>query len=533
MFIKFLFQHFLFNQRHKSWNPNIEQLREELLKKQAIEYRQKAIKLQGLMIKVGQFLSTRADMFPKAFLDELEGLIDKVPPIPSEKSLKVLEREWGGDIKGYLKSITEKPVASASIGEVYKATLHNGQKVAIKIQRYRIDEIIHTDFKALRIVLWIAQHFTSLGKRANLKGLYKEMVQVIGNELNYEKELENGQYFHKRYHGKNNILVPQFYEEYSTRKVLVMEWMDGAKVTDKHFIEKHHLDRKKIAESLFEFFVEELIDCGVFHADPHPGNILVNKKGQLIIIDFGMIGKIKKEDEHYLKTLLKGFMIKDYKLIIEQLELLGFFLPHADKRYMENMLRQYVEAYFENSVSVLDKELIESIMFDIQELVRTQPIQLPAEYAFLGRAALIALGVMTAVDPNMDLLEMYKPVIREWLEEGEKDKSSFPSQLLKEAALPLLTIPRNVNDWLEAPKIDRQESREQHWEKMEHERKIHAITFSTTLSIISFIFVFLAILFEHLILLISAASIAIITLINSINFYFKHRSWVSQHRGKH
>src|SRR5690554_3465203 len=251
MFIKFLFQHYIFNRRHKSWDNTSEELREALLKKQAIEYREKATKLQGLMIKVGQFLSTRADMFPKVFLDELEGLVDQVPPIPSEKSMKVLEQEWGGDIYGYITKISDKPVASASIGEVYKATLQNGHEVAIKIQRYRIDEIINTDFKALRIVLWIARKFTKVGKRANLKDVYKELVTTISDELNYVKELKNGQYFQKRYHDNNDVLIPFFYEELSTKRVLVMEWMDGAKVTDATFIQKHHLDREKIADSLF------------------------------------------------------------------------------------------------------------------------------------------------------------------------------------------------------------------------------------------------------------------------------------------
>src|SRR5690554_4487997 len=211
MVLKFLLQHYLLSRRQYAGDALHEERREALLIKQATEYGETATMLQGLMIKVGQFLSTRADMFPKVFLDELEGLVDQVPPVPTSLSMKVLEDEWGGDIYGYVSEISEKPIASASIGEVFKAKLVTGETVAIKVQRYQIDKIIRTDFKALRIVLWILRTFTRAGKGADLKALNKELVRTISDELNYEKELKNGQYFQKRYKDNENIIIPYFY----------------------------------------------------------------------------------------------------------------------------------------------------------------------------------------------------------------------------------------------------------------------------------------------------------------------------------
>ncbi|MBM7579804.1 ABC1 kinase family protein [Jeotgalibacillus terrae] len=269
MAVKFFLQVYFFNRRYRGrWDPSVEKKWSDLAGKQAREYKQTSLKLEGLMIKVGQFLSTRADIMPRSFILELEGLTDRVPPVPWEKAKEVIESEWNTDYGSMVHKISEKPVASASIGDVYHAWLHNGDSVAIKVQRPGIDFIIRTDFKALKIVIWLAKKFTNFGKQADLDALYDEMVSVIGDELNFKKELQNGVAFGERFKDTEGVIVPRYYEEYTTRRVLVMEWIEGSKITDLSFLDKHSLNREDLAERLLLLFVDQLLNEGMFHADP-------------------------------------------------------------------------------------------------------------------------------------------------------------------------------------------------------------------------------------------------------------------------
>ncbi|WP_158282124.1 ABC1 kinase family protein [Salipaludibacillus keqinensis] len=530
MFVKFVFQLYYFNKRNKTWDANTHEKWEAMLKKQASEYREKAIKLEGLMIKVGQFLSTRADIMPEVFLRELADLIDQVPPVPSHISKKILEEEWGQDIHNNLSEISDKPVASASIGEVYKGKLHNGQEVAIKIQRHNIDKIIDTDFKALRIVLWITRVFTKFGKETDTKALYKEVVSIIGNELNYQKELKNGQYFQKRFHDSEHYYIPQFYEEYCTRRVLCMEWIEGRKVTDLSYLKKHHIDRKDAAQRLFQFFVDQLLDYGMFHADPHQGNILITKEGMIVILDFGMVGEISRQEASKIRRMIQGFVLDDYQLAVDQLQELGFLLPHANKYKLQSLLKTYVDMYLDKGINKLDQEVVEEIFYDLQEIVHEQPIQLPAEFAFLGRAASIGLGVLTIIDPDIDFIALGKPVVTEWLEENEDDAASIKMQVLKDTAKPLLSIPRNLNEWLEAPAYQRRSEERKQWRQFDHHRYVLMMISTSIAFFFSLSFLFVSVLMEHFILQVGSLSLTIFTLIVSLVTYRLHKRWVDQYR---
>ncbi|WP_416149133.1 ABC1 kinase family protein [Salipaludibacillus sp. HK11] len=530
MFIKFVSQLYVFNKRNKTWDTETKKKWEKLLTKQAAEYREKAIKLEGLMIKVGQFLSTRADIMPEVFLNELSDLIDQVPPVPANISKKILEKEWGQELENYLAELSDKPVASASIGEVYKGKLHNGQDVAIKIQRYNIDKIIKTDFKALRLVLWITRVFTKFGKEMDTKALYKEVVSIVGNELNYHKELKNGQYFYKKFHDSKNYYIPQFYEEYCTRRVLVMEWVEGQKVTDIAYFKKHHIDRQGAARRLFQFFVDQLLDYGMFHADPHQGNILITKDGTIVILDFGMVGEISREDSAKIRRMIQGFVLDDYQLVIDQLQELGFLLPHANKGKLSSLLKTYVDLYLDQGLKDLDQGAMEEIFQDLQEIVREQPIQLPAEFAFLGRSASIGVGVLTIIDPKIDFLELGKPVVMEWLEEKEEDHASIQMQLLKDSVKPFLSIPRNINKWLEEPSYQRNSEERRQWRSFDHQRFVLMMIGSSLTFFIMVTFLLLTILVADSSIQLIALILTIITFIICITTFLFHKWWVDKYR---
>lgn len=460
-----MWQIFWFRRTHRFWDETAREKWESLLVKQAKEYRKKAIELEGLLIKFGQFLSTRADLLPPVFIKELEGLVDRVESVPPHISKRIIESEWEGSVEDYIQYIEDQPVASASIGEVYKAYLLDGTPIAIKVQRHRVEDIFHTDFKALRIVFWLIARATSFGKQADLGALYRELVMVISKELDFQKELKHSLYFKERYRNWEGVYVPEYYEHLSTRRVLVMEWVEGTKITDSSFIRKHGLNREQMAKRVFDLFTDQLVSAGMFHADPHSGNLMVRSDGTIVMIDYGMVGEIKQEDASNIRMMIQGFILDDYDQVIRALEKMDFLLPHANRQKVKRLLHETADMYLAGNFEKFDQDVINQILKDVQELVQNQPIQLPADYAFLGRASSIVVGVLTSVYPDIDLMKWGKPVIQQWVSGNDSNESIYLN-VLKESAKPLLSLPRSLNQFLtDGP-------RERAWKERYYQRKL-------------------------------------------------------------
>ncbi|WP_082232596.1 ABC1 kinase family protein [Halobacillus massiliensis] len=468
MSLKFLIQIFWFKHTHRIWDQETKQKWERLLAKQAEEYRRKAIKLGGLLIKFGQFLSSRGDLLPRSFIRELEGLVDRVEPVPFKYSKKTMERDWSLTLEEVFQSIDEKPVASASIGEVYKAILLDGTPVAVKVQRYRVREIFQMDFKALKIVFFILSKFTRYGKKADLPALYREVVAVITNELDFTTELANGNHFRKKLHDFEKVYIPEYYSGLSTKRILVMEWIEGSKVTDINFMQRHQIDRKATAKLLFDLSVEQFMFAGMFHADPHPGNLMLKADGTIVLLDFGMVGEIKQRDATSLRLMVQGFILDDYDRVIDALWEMEFLLPNADTEQIKKLIKQTTDMYLDGNFDKLDAHLMTDILSDIQEFVKEQPIQLPADYAFLGRASSIIVGVLTSVYPQIDLVEWGRPVIKKWMT-GEDSSFSLYKQVAKDTVKPLMSLPRALIEYLEDGDKEREWKTEIHQQKLFHQ----------------------------------------------------------------
>ncbi|ARF17019.1 ABC1 kinase family protein [Sporosarcina ureae] len=429
MAVVFFIQIIFFQKRHRGkFTPAVTEKWNTLVTNQAKSYKKTAIELGGLLVKLGQFLSTRADIMPASFIEELEGLTDQVTPVPSKKALQLLDHEWKKPHSEYLTDITSKPVASASIGEVYKAVLHNGAKVAIKIQRPDIERILRADFKAVRIVIWLAKKWSSLSKQIDLDVLYQEMTDVIGAELNFIEEMRNGRDFAERFPNMTDVNFPVYYDEYTTRKVLVMEWIEGAKITDLAFLEKHHIDRKDLSNRLFRLFLEQILEGGQFHADPHGGNILIRSDGTLVLIDFGMVVNITKEDADAMLVVIEGIILKQYDRVIDGLEALNFLLPNVNRRVLAKAIEKVVKAYETNDLYDVNSVVVENLLQELQVIVRTQPVQMPAEFAFLGRAVSVFVGVLYRLDPEIDLLAITRPRLVDWAKKKSKEKNPFTNR---------------------------------------------------------------------------------------------------------
>ncbi|KAA9017068.1 ABC1 kinase family protein [Niallia endozanthoxylica] len=520
IFIEIVF----FKKRHRgNWNDKVEQQWEELLRRQAHRYKEKALYLEGVMIKLGQYLSTRKDIMPDIYIKELTDLLDQVPSVPWEKSKKVIEDEWNKPYSEVLHEISAKPIASASIGEVYRGTLHSGEEVAVKIQRPKIGEIIYSDFRAVRIVLWLARRFTKLENSMDLSLFYREFVRTIGDELNFHLELENGLYFQKKYEDFPGLEIPDYYPEYSTKRVLVMEWKEGNRINDLAFLEKHHINKYKISNVLLESFLGQLLNEGKFHADPHPGNIMVKADGTIVLIDFGMIGVIRKRDAMYIRDIVIGILLKDYKKVVDGIEGMRFLLPHADKEEIERVLRMLIETYSDNGLKANDTRVVEEIMNDIEKLVNNQPIQLPSEYAFLGRAISTFIGILYSLDPEMDLLEMSKPMLTRWLKENSEGAKETVVNFAKSSLKPLVSLPNQLQQALEEPRKYREWKRTNEIIKMKHEMVVSRKRDAFLLCLLSCILIYVSFYLNQYYLLYASSGLLLISIAYYIRMLLQHR----------
>lgn len=408
-------------------------------------FRHLLFELEGLLIKVGQIISTRADLLPPAFIKEIEDLTDHVPPSEWSEIQEVLETEWGNRYKEKLLSIEKEAIASASIGEVYRGVLKSGSTVAIKVRRPHIHSVVQTDFRTLSIVIWFTNHFAPLPKGfINLKVLFSELKQVIERELDFSKEKETLLYFRERFKDLDNVKIPTVYKELSTSKVLVMEWVDGIKITDVEEVGKLPITRKELAQRLIKVFLPQWLEAGKFHADPHPGNVLVSKEGHVILLDFGMAGEISKNDASAFQNLIESFLAKDYPKAVDCLSRLGFLLPEADTRIMERLLAEWMTF---QPTQLTEMDLI-ALKLELNDMIQALPIQIPTRFVFLGRSFVTIEGIIQHLAPDEELLELGKSVFMEWLMHAG-NKWSFIWQWLQ--SQPVFKFFHSVTEFLKAP----------------------------------------------------------------------------------
>lgn len=468
MVIKFIFQIYFFHFKTAIWDRQAKEKWNKLLEKMAREYRMTAEKLGGVLIKVGQFLSSRTDFMPDVFINEMAGLVDHVPPMPYAYAKGLLQKEWETNLGTHLKVIRKESVASASIGEVYRAVLRNGTDVAIKVRRYRIEEIFHKDFVALRMVFWIIKVMTAFGKKVDLKALYREFITVMDRELDFNQELEFAKFFKEQFKENKNIHIPTYYEELCTDKVLVMEWIKGAKITDTAFMHQHHIDVEQTTKVVFDFYMDQFLHAGKFHADPHAGNIMIQEDGRVGIIDFGMIGEIKQKDVENFKLFVQGFILENYDMVVEALCKMNFVLPSADKRKLKKAIEEATEKYSNGLLKDFDGNALELINEEMDVVMKDDAIQLPADYAYLLRAISIVAGIIFAINPNINILKWAKPKIKDWF--GTKSiAESVAKQYVKNATEPILAYPKALLTWLESGEKDRQWDKERHFINLKHQ----------------------------------------------------------------
>ena len=395
----------------KSW---LSARREALYAIEARRFRETAVDMGGMLIKLGQFFSTRVDVMPTAAIRELEGLQDEVQSVVFEQIRQVVEEQFHKPLEQVFASFEEKTEAAASLGQVHKAQLTSGQTVAVKIMRPEIDILVDIDLKALSQVIRFLKRFTHWGSIFDLDLIFQEFSESMWEELDYIHEGKNAETIASNSRDNNQLLIPKIYWDYTTHRVLTMEFMNGIKIGDYKELDRVGIDRRKLAKLLVSVYCDQILTDGFFHADPHPGNLFVTEDGRLIMVDFGMVGRISAELRQQLLDLAIAVIQQQYIQVADDLKEMGFLRPYADNQLIARTLSVLVERFFGEGQK-LDDSAFMRLLNDIEQIVYEQPFQIPGNYTMLGRAAGTLYGLCFGIDPKVNFIEALQPYLNKFI----------------------------------------------------------------------------------------------------------------------
>lgn len=396
-----------------------------LYTRQALRFRSEAIALQGLLVKLGQFLSARVDLLPKEYTSVLEGLQDSVPPVDFSLIRISLEESLGGDISMVFSSIDPVPLGAASLGQVHKAELLDGTVVAVKVQRPGIDRLVETDLIAVRYVVHLLRRFTRFGKIFNLPSVYQEFKRTTLNELDYILEGKNAEEFAVNLAGFGYVRVPKIHWQWTRKHLLIMEYLDGVKASDFARLQELDISRHLVAVRIINAYLKMMMEDGFFHADPHFGNLFAYPDEEIAFIDFGMVGRLEPWLMSEIKKIFLGVSGRRAMDVVEALSRMSFLLPGADKHRVARAIGLIIDRFYGQSLAEIRSINVEGLADEVRELVRNEPIQIPANIAFLGRAVGMLIGVATALDPDLNLVEVFEPYAKKMINKKSGDGNSL------------------------------------------------------------------------------------------------------------
>ena len=394
------------------------------------EFRITAVALGGLLIKLGQFLGARADLLPAEALAELTSLHDEVPPERFEDIVAMLEREWHAPVTEVCASIDPLPAGSASLGQVHQARLHDGQLVALKVQRPGIDAIVRTDLRTIRFVLRVVGRVAPIANEiTDLDMIYREFSRTVHAELDYEQEARNAKQFATIFENDPGILVPATIKEYSTRRVLVLEWMEGIQISDTAALDAAGVNRDDVARRLVGAYFQQVLAASFFHADPHPGNLLVqpnSEEDRLVFLDFGMMGTITPRMRDGLRDSVAGVLGNDAARVLRGLDTLGFLSASANREALEPIVSMLLSRFGGMNMAAEASnwrrhgEIPREVIGDVGNVLYDQPFRLPASFAFFGRMVGLLQGVAVGLSPKFNFIDVATPYAQEFLGSGEQ-----------------------------------------------------------------------------------------------------------------
>lgn len=462
----------------------------------ARRFRMMAVELGGMQIKLGQFLSSRADIIPDVVRRELTGLQDEVPPASASHVLEVILEELGAPPSEIFRSFETDCVAAASLGQVHYAVLHDGREVAVKVQRPWIDKIIEVDLSAVTWVVRLIKNYPPIRRRADLEALLAEFARVLVQELDYVQEARSAATFRQNFANHPGIYVPEPIFELTTRRVLVMERINGIKITDLYTLDQLGVSRVELAARLNNCYLKQFFIDGFFHADPHPGNLFVrvetalapvqpsppltpvSRNGHLsmdaievglpidtpsdgvpagtpftlIFVDFGMVGRLPPQMMEIMRQGVLGLATNDADRILNCLEQLNMILPGADRRAIKTAIETMLRYSFNRTVRELTNLDVEAIMVETKDLIYDLPFQIPQDLLYLGRALSMVAGLATEIYPDINLFQELRPFAQAMLAQEQRNGNWVEKlqQELTELGQILIGLPRQMDAYYRA-----------------------------------------------------------------------------------
>ncbi|MBL8195291.1 MAG: AarF/ABC1/UbiB kinase family protein [Blastocatellia bacterium] len=397
----------------KGWLKGSEKSREAKLRVQAQKLGERLLSLGPTFIKIGQALSTRADLLPVAYIDELSKLQDRVPAFSNLEAFSIIEQELASHPKELFKEISSNPIAAASLGQVYRAYLKTGEEVAVKIQRPNLSIIIKFDLLILRrIIKFLLKHTSWMMKGNDWLGMLDEFERVINEELDYQLEGTNADRFRVNFADWSGIHVPKIYWEYTTSRVITMEFISGTKIIDIESLEKSGFSAKKINELMHRTYFKQLLEDGFFHADPHPGNLLVMPNGKLAFFDFGMVGNISSTLQQQMVSAFFHILERDFDGLVDDLISLNFLKPEVNIPEFRKVIRDMFARKIDLDLSQVN---FKELTYEIGEIIYKYPISTPAAFTFIIRALMTLEGISIQMNPTFNFLEVAKPYASDFL----------------------------------------------------------------------------------------------------------------------
>ncbi|RMZ59787.1 AarF/ABC1/UbiB kinase family protein [Chryseobacterium nematophagum] len=356
-------------------------------------------------VKLGQTFSNREDLLPPELIQELQKLQDKVDTVEMDVE-EILEHELGISVKEHFLEIQKKPLATASIAQVYKATLMDGNQVILKIKKPNVQAVIEDDLLLIKDLEKLVSSYSEIGERLNLKQAISTFEKSLLEEVSLINEKENIIQFARNFKNNKETYVPKVYGEFSNNNILCMEFIDGIKVTDKSMLLSQNIDPVNISEKGLRLFVSQILDFGFFHADPHAGNILVKKDGRIVFIDFGAVGKIPPNDKEIFENLIVSFVAKNPHKMVRNLKKMAISYQIPDERRFENDVEDILNFVHNTSLKEINPQEIINKMKDV---LKDNRLYMPDYFYLLLKGITLIEGVGRTINPDLDIVKSLNP----------------------------------------------------------------------------------------------------------------------------
>nr|WP_227517489.1 AarF/ABC1/UbiB kinase family protein [Thermostichus lividus] len=419
---------------------------------QAIWIRETFLDLGPTFIKLGQLFSTRADLFPTEYVEELSKLQDRVPAFSYDLVEKIIYEDFGRRIPELFRSFDPIPMAAASLGQVHKAQLVSGEEVVVKVQRPGLRQLFDIDLAILKGITRYFQNHPKWGQGRDWMGIYEECCRILYEEIDYLNEGRNADTFRRNFRDREWVCVPRVYWRYTSLRVLTLEYLPGIKISHYEALEAAGLDRKRLAELGAKAYLYQVLNDGFFHADPHPGNIAVSPGGQLIFYDFGMMGRIQAVTRDKLLRTFLSIAQRDGEQVVQSLIELGALVPTGDigpvRRSIQYLLDNFMDQPFE-------VQSVAQISDDLYEIAYDQPFRFPATFTFVMRAFSTLEGVGKGLDQDFNFMQVAQPFASELMTNGnfsDPNNGSLFSEISRQAAqvgTSAIGLPRRLDEVLD------------------------------------------------------------------------------------